>query len=105
MRLSDTRYCSSKERRDRKRADATDGSDGNHCCSVCNKTHTFTTKDGKEISSTQSEGCREFHELSKSDGATRVKAILGCSLCLDWMGKHKAQECKATSKSGKPYEA
>ena len=24
---------------------------------------------------------------------------------MDWTGEHKAKDCKATSKSGKPYEA
>ena len=34
-----------------------------------------------------------------------IQRIEGCALCLDWTGDHKAKDCKATSNSGKPYEA
>ena len=34
-----------------------------------------------------------------------IQWIKGCALCLDWTGEHRAKDCKAMSKSGKPYEA
>ena len=74
-------------------------------CPACGNQHTATNVDGKVYYKNRLSVCDKFCDKSLEEKAGLVQLAGGCSLCLDWIGEHKAKDCQAKGRNGRKLEA
>ena len=72
-------------------------------CPACDQTHTFTGREGREITSTRLWSCPTFKEMGISERVSLLQKVNGCAKCLDYTGRHQREHCLCKDRDGEPF--